>query len=508
MMSIKLNRLSLFKNGKNSFIWIKILFVNILFLTSLSTFAQSKTVSDGEKFFNQGEYEKALDVYKTLLKSKPKNQLLKYKCGRCCYELGYYEEAIAYFLESDTKTAMRNFYLANLYFDTYRFEESIESFDMYAETLAENDEKKLEIYKKLNQAHIGANFIKRVKDISIIDSITVDKRNFLSYYKINPEIGAVEQDQISQKGRKHDRVFYTPERRNKLYFSDDNQGQMDIFSSFKLLSGWSKSTLIEEGINSEANENYPFIMSDGVTIYFASDREGSLGGYDIFVSRYIPAENRYFNPENVGMPFNSPYNDYMMVIDEAANIGWFASDRYQKENKVMLYLFAVNESKELIKDQDDEYIRNVARLKSFRKSLKSVVVSFPRNNEEKIGNTMSPKGIELELPGKAISDVPLNFIINDTLIYSNVSEFKSQKSLQMLAEMRSLSNNLSKMQEDLDILREQYSIAGVETRSELAPQILNLETSINEHKQYIEDKKLQIRNEEIKQIILDSKQND
>ena len=35
------------------------------------------------------------------------------------------------------------------------------------------------------------------------------------------------------------------------------------------------------------------------------------------------------------MPFNSPYNDYMYVIDEYNNLGWFASDRYQPEGKGM-----------------------------------------------------------------------------------------------------------------------------------------------------------------------------
>ena len=49
-------------------------------------------------------------------------------------------------------------------------------------------------------------------------------------------------------------------------------------------------------------------MADGVTIYYASDGEG-LGGYDIFVTRYNTNTDTYLVPENVGMPFNSPYND-------------------------------------------------------------------------------------------------------------------------------------------------------------------------------------------------------
>ena len=52
-------------------------------------------------------------------------------------------------------------------------------------------------------------------------------------------------------------------------------------------------------------------------------------------------------PENVGMPFNSPYNDYMYVIDEFNDLGWFASDRYQPEDKVCVYVFVPNESKQV-----------------------------------------------------------------------------------------------------------------------------------------------------------------
>ena len=38
-----------------------------------------------------------------------------------------------------------------------------------------------------------------------------------------------------------------------------------------------------------------------------------MGGYDIFVTRYNSDTDNYLNPENVGMPFNSPFNDYMAL---------------------------------------------------------------------------------------------------------------------------------------------------------------------------------------------------
>lgn len=70
------------------------------------------------------------------------------------------------------------------------------------------------------------------------------------------------------------------------------------------------------------NADYPYVLTDGITIYYASDGPGSMGGYDIFVTRYNTNTDSYLMPENVGMPFNSPYNDYMYVIDEFNDLGW------------------------------------------------------------------------------------------------------------------------------------------------------------------------------------------
>ncbi len=46
------------------------------------------------------------------------------------------------------------------------------------------------------------------------------------------------------------------------------------------------------------------------------------------------------------MPFDSPYNHYMHVIDQYNNLGWFASDRFQPEGKICIYVFIPNSSKQ------------------------------------------------------------------------------------------------------------------------------------------------------------------
>lgn len=85
--------------------------------------------------------------------------------------------------------------------------------------------------------------------------------------------------------------------------------------------------------------NYPFMMPDGTTFYFAATGEESIGGYDIFVTRFDSESGSFLKAENIGMPFNSTANDYMYAIDEFNDIGWFATDRSQPEGKVCIYIF-------------------------------------------------------------------------------------------------------------------------------------------------------------------------
>ncbi len=67
-------------------------------------------------------------------------------------------------------------------------------------------------------------------------------------------------------------------------------------------------------IERQRRQQLPFFMSDGVTLYYANDGDESIGGYDIFISR--KGEDGFLQPQNIGMPYNSPYDDYMLAIDE------------------------------------------------------------------------------------------------------------------------------------------------------------------------------------------------
>ena len=104
---------------------------------------------------------------------------------------------------------------------------------------------------------------------------------------------------------------------------------------------WDEPQLLGEGLGEGGDAAYPFLMSDGVTLYFANDGENSLGGYDIFMTRNNGEE--YLQPQNIGMPYNSPYDDYMLAIDEESGIGWWATDRNRLGDSITIYRFIPRE---------------------------------------------------------------------------------------------------------------------------------------------------------------------
>ena len=135
-------------------------------------------------------------------------------------------------------------------------------------------------------------------------------------------------------------TVYKNQKGDKIYYAHSTDGdRYCLFTQSMLMDEWGDEKQLPMNINSNDDDNYPFVLSDGATIYYSSKGNGSIGGYDLFVTRYNINSDTYLAPEQLGMPFNSPYNDYMMVFDEVKGLGWFVSDRFQPEGKACVYLF-------------------------------------------------------------------------------------------------------------------------------------------------------------------------
>lgn len=98
---------------------------------------------------------------------------------------------------------------------------------------------------------------------------------------------------------------------NTIFFTSTRPGGMgglDIYFSEKDEKGnWSNAKNAGPSINTEYNEESPFVYSPTGTLYFSSDRPESSGGFDIFISHF--ADSGFTQAANAGLPLNSAYND-------------------------------------------------------------------------------------------------------------------------------------------------------------------------------------------------------
>ena len=113
-----------------------------------------------------------------------------------------------------------------------------------------------------------------------------------------------------------------------VYFSSNREGGhggMDIWRVKKLPNGeWSKAQNLGSVINTEYDEDSPFIHADGKTLYFISKGHKTMGGYDIFETK-LSDDGKWSKPINIGYPVNTLANDLNFVMSADKLTGYYSS---------------------------------------------------------------------------------------------------------------------------------------------------------------------------------------
>jgi outer membrane protein OmpA-like peptidoglycan-associated protein len=143
----------------------------------------------------------------------------------------------------------------------------------------------------------------------------------------------------------------------KMYFSSNRKGGyggMDLYVSQKQPNGdWGAPNNLGPYINSANNEVFPFIHEDG-TLYFSSNKEGGLGGLDVYYAR--PRMEIFDIPLSIGTPFNSQKDDFGFILDKERKLGYFTSNRAGGHGEDDIYSFATTDEITPNESKDQEII--------------------------------------------------------------------------------------------------------------------------------------------------------
>ena len=346
--------------------------------------------------------------------------------------------------------------------------------------------KKVETVQRSPEELLFENMLESTQRVFFIDSIVVDKEDFIKHIPLPRECGTISAIQEGENTG----AAYINEFGNKKYYSvRDTTGNAAIYTSDKLGNDWSKPMGLT-GIDNITNPDYPFMMPDGTTFYFSQTGDDTLGGYDIFVTRYDGSTGEFLKPNNMGLPFNSTANDYMYVVDELDSLGWLVTDRFQPEGKVCIYTFVPSKTRENfdLAEMSESEVRQFA-------TIQSIQDTWPSEEAREVAmqrlQNMMTRNTQLH------ETASFTFEINDEITYHSPDDFLSasarKKFMELLQQKERNQENLQR----LETMRERYYHADDAERASMRKNILDAEKELERQNVSILNAEKNIRNEEI-----------
>ncbi len=323
--------------------------------------------------------------------------------------------------------------------------------------------------------------------LMFIDSVVVDKKDFLNSLPLNKESGKLTYfNSFFDANKEVNTTVYINEFNNRSYYAEGDSTQSSIYTIDKLGNKWSIPVKISEITTDYQNPDYPFLCSDGVTLFFGAKGPKSMGGYDIFMTRYNGDDGTWYEPENYGLPYNSTANDYLLAIDDYDQLGWLVTDRRQEEGKVCIYTFVPTSPRQNFESDD---LTN-KQLNSFSRILK-IEDTWQFGNREAALKRVEDLKKRNTQDKKTTSNI--NFVINDNITYHSISEFKSPAAREKYKQLVALQDKYNQNIATLQQLRDDYA---KNRTKDLAKDILFYEKEVEQQAISIKDLKKIIREQE------------
>ena len=264
---------------------------------------------------------------------------------------------------------------------------------------------------------------------------TFPLKDFFLFYPLRNNSWRKTPNQLDSLGNNDlSRAVYIPEGTRDIFYSaEDEDGIRNIYRTELTDSLWSAPMLINEQLTSSSDEIYPMLSPDGKSLYFASKGLYGMGGYDLYVSNWNDETKDWDVPVNMGFPYSSPYDDFLFINTEDGKYSIFASNRDCSKDSVCIYVL--------------EYDRMPVRMAISRvPELRRLAALVPAKDPSRMDN------------GAAVED-------------SDPNSEDTRRYIDKIKEVRSLRDSLSRFNKEVDELRNKYSSASDEEKTNLSETI-------------------------------------
>ena len=424
---------------------------------TLSLSAYAITLDEAKAAFAAGNYKLAAPELKAAADREPKNANINAMAGEALLYSGHAADATRYL---DRAGASGMLSMAKYKMEQYDFDGADEWIEKYFKSKYKNKEvPENDPGNSLSaKMDLGRSMLDRVEKIAVIDSFTVDKDKFLQAFRLSAPTGQLSSPETlpeNMRPNTHTAVYVTENGEHKMWGAPDSRGEIHLVESSLLADGtWEQPRQLNGAVNQKGvNSNFPFLMSDGVTLYFASNNpETGLGGYDIYISRNDG--DSYLEPQNIGMPYNSPADDYMLAIDEVTGAGWWATDRNHIPGKVTIYLYVPTELR-VNYSPDTPDLAQLARLSSIAATPKDGI------NVSKIKAAVD--AIDVVTDNESNSD--FEFVLPDGTRLHSLEDFASDAAAAAMESYLDKKDEMTQLANRLTDMRHSYAEGDKQTSS-------------------------------------------
>lgn len=424
--------------------------------------SQDDLKKKADEYFKKEDYSSAMPLYSQLVSIYSKDPAYNYRFGVCVLfaDRRETEKPIKYLEFASAKPGVDVsvfYYLGLAYHHNYRFAEAIKEYKLYKENAGIKNAAKLDVGRQIEICNNAKNLLTHFSDLYVLQRTEVVYNDFFRSYDaerfggkllVKPDIFKTSLD---RKREKLSLVFFSKEN-DEVYFSSygiDGKNGKDIYKSMKLPGGkWSKPINLGPTINTPYDEDFPFILPDGVTLYYSSKGMNTIGGYDIFTST-LGDDGTWTISENLNYPINTPFDDIMFVPDSSQQYAYFSSARSSMEGMISVYkvridkrpqvneILALDKNINISPGDETAYTQTIQFLKEKATLEVNATESMFEEEDNKNDIIQSSDNNNNELTEDDEYIIPEN-ITNDDIV--NIADKQSKDALQELKELKTQRN--------------------------------------------------------------------
>ena len=316
------------------------------------TLAEKKAKADD--LFKNMEWREAESLYASIIADDPKNHDLNFRYGTCLLNGSKNkEEAIRRLRYAVTGPGIDSrafYYLGRAYHLNYQFNEAIKQYLKFKEVATAQDLKAIDVETDLKACNFGKKLLENITSMIVLEKTELKSDKFYDLYKLD-DIGGtlIRTDEFESKLDKklgHRPIIHFPKNSPYIYYSsygEDGSTGLDIYVKKQLPGGeWSNAQKVQGQVNTSLDEDFAYMHPNGDYLYFCSKGHNSMGGYDVFRSRYNESTNSFGPPENLDFAISSPDDDVLFVVDSLDRTAYFASARESGQGNLIVYKVRVD----------------------------------------------------------------------------------------------------------------------------------------------------------------------